>query len=476
MNFQCFSTLMVPLAHLFHPHAALAAEYRILPDETPPVSVSSLSFEDFQHLLFTEVSDELRYMNSAEYAHDDQMERKLSTEEKISPMEIFWDQILAHGWNVAELSSNNQVINHRKLMPKASKGDSKEALLPFVICSRTPLLVSGAQRRPPVIQFTGAKEENTIIISNDDHQTCFYVATTFKNARFLDSAISNNEYVIIPLTDLMKISASTFENVESKQFSIPTPDQYFRSMFNGEEHNNDWERSIRVTLVAGRDDVHSNPDSLTDKGQTILTEIMLFGKEGSNARRRLSTNLTDDAQNMLSLTDLFSSTSSITAPLYGSRRTKSASLGRRNDFSRSLELGLEATHSCKHMFENVLIRPIPEVNGFDIILNPEMSVAMRHSFYNVDISSTASNSHCVISLIIGLSVHPEILTVEVDQPISPDDFQAQWITQSNSPGKRPLFDSGLTGKGQIVSITDSGLDYKHRFFGPTSESIHQVNT
>ena len=76
---------------------------------------------------------------------------------------------------------------------------------------------------------------------------------------------------------------------------------------------------------------------------------------------------------------------------------------------------------------------------------------------------------------MGLSVLPETLTIEADLPITPDDYESQWITQSNSPGKRPFSDSGLTGKNQVVSVVDNGLDIKHKYFGPTSSGIHQVS-
>ena len=479
MRFTRFTANLLLLNFLLLLSFSHATDYELLSDETPPTQVSSLSLIDFQNLLYTEVNDEFKYMTSTEFAFDDDsMERKLLEDEKTSQMQLVWDQMLDHGWYLAErFSKNKGITTRRKLTPKATKEDSenpaKNQLLPFVVCSRTPLLHSGAQRLPPMIQFTGAQEKDTVIISNDDHQTCFYVATTFNKARFLDTAVSNDEYVILPLTDLMKISASTFEHVQSEEWSIPSPEQRFRSLLHGEESDADWERILRVTLATDRDP-ESNPKSLVRKGQAILNDIKTLGLEGSNARRRLSSNSTHMGEEVYSLTDTFSLTSSISLSSKTSHRVRALSSSRMNSFSRSLELGLEASHSCANMFENILMRPILEDNGLDIVLNPEMSVAMMHRLQEAGVESTASNSHCVASLIIGLSVHPQVLSIEADLPVTPDDFHSQWITQSNSPGRRPLFDSGLTWKGQIVSVTDSGLDYQNRFFGPTSDAIHQV--
>jgi hypothetical protein len=71
---------------------------------------------------------------------------------------------------------------------------------------------------------------------------------------------------------------------------------------------------------------------------------------------------------------------------------------------------------------------------------------------------------------MALSTHSSVLNVEVDSPPSFDDYDAKWITQTKKRGKTPLSDAGLTGKGQIVSVIDSGVQPDHRFFGPTSAS------
>eukprot|EP01083_Nonionella_stella_P007317 21158_1 len=195
--------------------------------------------------------------------------------------------------------------------------------------------------------------------------------------------------------------------------------------------------------------------------------------EGSVNRRRTLSNATSTTEEHFSLSDAFSLTSSISLNSKNSYRTRSLSLFSRMDsFARSLELGLEASHSCIHLFDTLLIRPIFEDNGIDVVLNPDMDTSVIHKLLQHGVESSTANPHCVISLMVGLSVHPQVLNVEVDTPVSPLDYQSQWITQSNVQGSRPLFDSGLTGKGQIVSISDSGLDIQHNFFGPTNDDVY----
>lgn len=94
---------------------------------------------------------------------------------------------------------------------------------------------------------------------------------------------------------------------------------------------------------------------------------------------------------------------------------------------------------------------------------------------NNDVASTASNKHCVASLIMALSTHPLVLSVETEGPIEANDFESQWITQSGTVNKRPLRDLGIDGSNQVISIIDSGLDINHKFFGPTSTKVFDVS-
>jgi subtilisin family serine protease len=44
------------------------------------------------------------------------------------------------------------------------------------------------------------------------------------------------------------------------------------------------------------------------------------------------------------------------------------------------------------------------------------------------------------------------------------NLEAQWITQSGITEDRPFFDVGLTGKDQVVAVSDSGLDVDSCYF------------
>ena len=142
-------------------------------------------------------------------------------------------------------------------------------------------------------------------------------------------------------------------------------------------------------------------------------------------------------------------------------------------WSFALEQGIEADHSCKHMFDHLDVRPQGS-RTFDLVLNPTETFDEQQQ-NSENLESSASNVNCIISLILAASVHPDVLNIEVNTPITADDFESQWLTQSGSTGNRPFFHAGLTGEGQIVSVVDSGLDMDHPSFGPKDEGVKDVS-
>ena len=76
----------------------------------------------------------------------------------------------------------------------------------------------------------------------------------------------------------------------------------------------------------------------------------------------------------------------------------------------SLANGLEAQHACTSLFKTLFAVPNPSYASFDLILNPNDRPAPS------DYERSASNIDCVTSLIVGLSIHPSVLSVESDVP------------------------------------------------------------
>ena len=441
---------------------------------------NKFSVSEFQQLLFTEVDDEIKVIQGnnkdAEEA-DIIQDRKLSTDSSTPEAQAVFDHIIDHAWLLSKSlvatiqPGSHEGFDSRLLSASSNRSQDGEVVSPYLVCSRSPLLQSGAQRLAPMLQFTGALANDAIFISNSESQSCFQVSTSYHKAFIVDSSLRNDEYVIMPMGDMMKIAANTFMIIEDTSWSLPSPEELFRLSLRGQEAIGQWERVLRVGLIPG---LKLNTTDVSQEAESILGAVKHMGIQGSlkNKRRKLKVeNETSTDILTSSISDLFSLTSSLV--ISNGRRTEVIATGRK-DWARALESGIESDHFCQVMFDQIEIRDNSDTQSFDIVLNPQNK---RDDFMQQGLElpySTSSNIDCVRSLIIGLSIHPHVLSIEAELPISADDFEAQWITQSNSQGSTPLYDRGLTGKGQIVSLSDSGLDVNHRYFGPTNDGVFQV--
>lgn len=75
------------------------------------------------------------------------------------------------------------------------------------------------------------------------------------------------------------------------------------------------------------------------------------------------------------------------------------------------------------------------------------------SFIDLPDDITAS---CLHTLVAALSIAPQICSIGLVPEVQATNLEAQWITQSGVTEERPFFDLGLTGKGQVVAVSDSG--------------------
>ncbi len=207
-------------------------------DNDQPVHNSqSLRLEEFQQLLFTEVNDEIEVMEGNLREENERRSRKdgrnllfdaIEEGEEMTLMEkahndsaqVLFDHLIDHAWLLAksmtlidtpkiqatnQTDTNNRHRSRYLSITDDQYDDAHEQTLnvsmkfPFLVCSRSPLLQSGLQRLAPMLQFTGANKDNVIVVSNDEHQTCYQISTSHEEASILNKSISNDEYLIFPM-------------------------------------------------------------------------------------------------------------------------------------------------------------------------------------------------------------------------------------------------------------------------------------
>ncbi|TFJ84083.1 hypothetical protein NSK_004556 [Nannochloropsis salina CCMP1776] len=78
----------------------------------------------------------------------------------------------------------------------------------------------------------------------------------------------------------------------------------------------------------------------------------------------------------------------------------------------------------------------------------------------------ADRQACLEGLVAFIASHPDILSIQTRATYALQNDQATWIIQSGDEAThaRPLWDLGLTGKGELIGVADTGLDDESCFF------------
>jgi len=81
-------------------------------------------------------------------------------------------------------------------------------------------------------------------------------------------------------------------------------------------------------------------------------------------------------------------------------------------------------------------------------------------------ASTAEQweSGCVGSLIAGLAVRQDVCGLEIAADIGVSNYNANWMVQSGVQDETPWTDVGLDGEGQVVALSDTGIDVNNCYF------------
>jgi len=205
------------------------------------------------------------------------------------------------------------------------------------------------------------------------------------------------------------------------------------------------------------------PPSSLENANSVMQDLIAMAANGR--RRRLGQNIHIDANNVdikedhrrklrsMTLHDAFS----ITKTNYETNENQSGSKPA-NHWSRILETGIESENSCSSLLDDITIQLSFGKSSYEFHLQ---------SYDNFKSSSVLS---CVASLIAGLAVHPLVVNVGLlSKRVVLDNASAQYaiqgaVTTSSESWKRPYFDAGLDGSGQIVSVSDTGLDMRNCYF------------
>lgn len=299
----------------------------------------------------------------------------------------------------------------------------------FVICN-SDASISGYERRLEVEDDLHVKVST---LYNAKAQSCFSASLSHMSLHTF--AEDEDEHVSIqPMTSYMKMRAGTVKHVEEHQ-------------------SEEFHKKIIFDMCPGA--VHRDVN-MEEFGYEMLDRI----QERDDVGRSLATH--SFAWTSGRMQKHLSSNSS------GGRKLSSAHHARVRKWKGVMDRGLNANHRCSDMFDELEV----ESDGH----RDSLAFSLGHG--HTRNAASATSPDCVLSLVAAIAAQPEVCSVESAPMMKPLNDIAQWITQSAEVGSRPFWDTDLTGKDQIIQVSDSGLDTNHCSFwdaspGELRDGTHQ---
>lgn len=123
--------------------------------------------------------------------------------------------------------------------------------------------------------------------------------------------------------------------------------------------------------------------------------------------------------------------------------------------------------TCNEVFENRLVYSFARFGA-----NP---------WGEVRFNATGVVDHdvgCVLTLLLAISTLSNVCAAEVVKNPKPLDADSQWTMQTGTPGDTPFFDVnvGLDGEGQVVAVSDTGIDPDNCYFWDVNNERSEVRT
>ena len=121
---------------------------------------------------------------------------------------------------------------------------------------------------------------------------------------------------------------------------------------------------------------------------------------------------------------------------------------------RVFELGIDSPSGCDDVARRLRISSaMSEVSGEALGVS-------------VTLDSATVTAACALGIVAAISLLPQVCSVELAPKIRVADRDSQWIAQGGNgrSRERPFWEQGIAGKGEVVAISDTGVDTDNCYF------------
>eukprot|EP00567_Pseudictyota_dubia_P015351 CAMPEP_0197445370 /NCGR_PEP_ID=MMETSP1175-20131217/10601_1 /TAXON_ID=1003142 /ORGANISM="Triceratium dubium, Strain CCMP147" /LENGTH=1003 /DNA_ID=CAMNT_0042976317 /DNA_START=310 /DNA_END=3321 /DNA_ORIENTATION=- len=132
-------------------------------------------------------------------------------------------------------------------------------------------------------------------------------------------------------------------------------------------------------------------------------------------------------------------------------------------WKKVFDAGINSQDGCESTVDRLVTTVTEAVNPGDSVgVSISMTSVATGDDYNTDVA-------CVLGLMFGVTLLPQVCSMELTKKTNAFNDQAGSIVQTGGNGKaasnaKPFWDAGLTGNGQVVAVSDTGLDFDHCHF------------
>ncbi|KAL7547540.1 hypothetical protein ACHAWF_010822 [Thalassiosira exigua] len=285
------------------------------------------------------------------------------------------------------------------------------------------------------------------------------------------AAITGPDLVVQPLVPSLKFMSGSVDGMkEDVVHSGKNMEMY-------EANPNAWDPSLDVVLCPGvafaqnEEQIQTWEDVPEDVAAEIVAQLLPKTKASELAEGIADTlELLDDAYEGVELSETYYLTSEayINATSSPTEGAAGAAQTERSKLWKSLLEDYQESGKCDEMYRDRLRWTIRRT------ADPEFDSSLLNVEFNTT-GDTEFDEGCFLTLSLAVAAHPKVCSVESRERVETANVVLSAITQSELEGVRSFFDVGLDGRGQVVAVSDTGVDRDNCYFADPDDGSDSVS-